>query len=188
MYDAIIFSFDGTLVDSRQHHIDAYLEAIKEYKNVESKTELKYYNIILKKHFDFGIEYVLKTFLYLGDIQIREIRKIKNQKINYEQIKLKTDIIEKFKDHKNLFIISNARNDTITNIMDANKKLITLFREIITPDLFYDIKKKPDPEMGLFLTRKYFLNPTNCVYIGDSDVDKMFAHNCEFNFKFVDYI
>ena len=57
-----------------------------------------------------------------------------------------------------------------------------LFKEIVTPDIFHFLKHKPDISMGNYLIKKYNLDISECIYVGDDNVDEEFAKNCGFGF------
>lgn len=43
--------------------------------------------------------------------------------------------------------------------------------------------RKPLPGMGAYWILKYKLDPKQCIMVGDTETDKIFADNCGFNFS-----
>lgn len=43
--------------------------------------------------------------------------------------------------------------------------------------------RKPMPGLGVVLTRDHALDPARCVFVGDRESDREFAHNCGFEFS-----
>lgn len=71
------------------------------------------------------------------------------------------------------FIITH-RNPTSTEILLKNHNMETLFVEWIAPHLGF--KRKPDPEMVIYLLEKYQLKSKECLMVGDRDLDLIPAH------------
>lgn len=46
--------------------------------------------------------------------------------------------------------------------------------------------RKPQPGLGVALTREYHLNPAECIFVGDMTSDHTFAKRCGFQFQWAD--
>ena len=102
-----------------------------------------------------------------------------------EPFKGLTDVLISFKESGyKLFIASNKPHYLLTGIIDAK----------FPNDLFEDWigqikgnKLKPDPQILEILIRKYNLDRTKCLYIGDSNIDVKTAINAKMDVCLVTY-
>lgn len=65
------------------------------------------------------------------------------------------------------FIVTNRSRTTFKYLESANA--LDLFKEVITVDMGFG--RKPDPTSVLHLMEKHSLNPEECAYVGDRDLD-----------------
>lgn len=175
-----IFDFDGTIVNSMEEHITCYEKAFKHISPYCCGSDLKK---ILRNNLSKGIEEVCRI-LEFDQSEIGYLKKMKD--LYFDMLKLKIELnlkaVQFILDDKveNKYIISNARKKTITDLLELHK-IDTHFKKILSREDFENCK--PHPEMGLSLIESEKLDPKDCVYFGDSDVDKEFSKNCGFHFK-----
>jgi len=163
---AIIFDFDGVIVDSKQMHLNAYNQALKSLKIKISKTQFEKY---------FGV---------LGSTMLKEIflkNKIKASPIKYREIKNEiyttmTNKIKLTKGIKNLLkslskyklCIASSTNIKGIKILVEKYNLNEYFKFIISNKS--TIKHKPSAEPYLLAAKKIKEQPKDCVVIEDSPV------------------
>ena len=186
MINNYIYDFDDTLVDSKKFHIEAYKKAIHQIDpKIQTQDDEEFYKIF-NTYIDYGIDYVMKNIFFVNDDTIKSIKLLKKDLLDIKSIKIKQSVFDKMIKDCHKYIISNASYSNIEKIFESNDiNEFAIFRDIMSPDLFFKMNNKPDPGMGIHLINKYHLIPSQCVYIGDSHVDKLFADNCGFEFQHV---
>lgn len=185
MFEAIIFDFDGTLLDSDKMIVVTFEQLYKIYKPniVPDKNKLLLFSgppikeSLLKEFPDANQKEALDNFLKLSEINY--IKYVKP----FPYVKEMLTLLKKF-NIKTALVTSKARQAT-----DFALKLTSLdglFDFIICADEVKNVK--PDPE-GVLLALNHLnvKNKDNVVYIGDSEYDYMTAENAKLKFGFVTF-
>lgn len=95
-------------------------------------------------------------------------------------------IVELLKNLQNkclLAVVSNKDHDLTTKLI--NKEFPGLFN--ISQGSYLDKPKKPDPYLINKILKDNNINPKDCLYVGDTDVDKESAMNASLPYLLVNY-
>ena len=167
MLKAIIFDYNGVLVDDLSVHEDAYLFAAKESGRSLSRATVSQY-------ISHSIE--RKRGFYFGDISDEEWEELLRAKTRrYFEIAAKKNLV--FPDVEAvlstlsgkylLALLSNTTRENFNGIFPAT--LSGYFRETLFAD---EVKKpKPSPEPLLEIMRRLGVTREECCYVGDSLLD-----------------
>ena len=179
MNKLIIFDLDGVIFDSKPNMNKAWHE-------VRNKFNLK---ISFKKYFNnIGVPFkdILKKLKIKKNL-FEEIKKVYNvtsvKKLNsvkvYPGVKTTINYLKK-KNYKLAILTSKDRVRTSILL----KKFNLNFKYIQCP-----IRNigKPNPKILHILNKKLNFKKKNIFYLGDTNVDYIFAKNCKINFIFSSY-
>ncbi len=165
--NAVIFDFDGVLIDSYNDHADAFLIAGKKFGlNFDKNKIFKSFGISAKEIVKSFYPNLKESFL---EKFVREKKKIYRKIVRERGIRLNhgaKDIL-RFLKKKNLKIAisSSASKKNILLALEKNK-IRNFFDAIIAAE---DTKKhKPNPDPLLKTAKKIKVDPKTCFYIGDS--------------------
>ena len=181
----IFFDLDGTILDT--------LEDLKNAVNYA----LNFYNYPIK-----DLEFVRKAIGNGTQVLIRRCTPddidetrytdvfncFKNYYLNhysdcthaYEGV---TELLKAIRGKCNLVVVSNKDNDLTQKLI--NKEFPELFD--IIQGSYLDKPKKPDPFLIDSIIEAHHLNKKECLYIGDTDVDKQSAVNAGLDYRLVSY-
>lgn len=180
---AILFDFDGTLVDSINVYKNIFLKLLKKYNIIiDEKRLISYFGIHPKNIFSK----ILSEHKNLRNYSLElynEFEELINKESFYNQISLFPKTINtlsflKFHDYE-LGIVSGSPTPVIETFLIKNK-IKHFFKAVIGADKFS--KDKPDPE-GLLLAKKIIGDNKEYFYVGDWYVDALAAKNA--NMKFI---
>ncbi len=167
-YKYFFFDFDGMLCDSYDHITTAFVNTIKQVRNI---------NINYQEAYDlFKINFE-EVFKYYKVLDYEE--KIFNsyyQDINYYP---KAQLYLPIKNLLKNIIASGGKNFIYTN---RGTTLYEYLKEFQISDLFTDIiinANKPDPKILLDMIDKHHLNKEECVVVGDRFLDVEGAYNAK---------
>lgn len=180
-YNTLIFDTDGTLLDSLRDIILAVNTALKKCGYDKEYSYKEGFALI-----GSGAHELAKRALSFANASEEEFSKFEryffdnyalNQGKTTEPFEGLTDLLLKFKEAGyRLFIASNKPHYLLTEIIDSK----------FPKDLFEDWigqipgnKIKPDPFILNVLIRKYGLDLSKCLYIGDSVIDVKTAINAK---------
>ena len=93
------------------------------------------------------------------------------------------DLLKSLKGKCNLAVVSNKDNDLTQKLI--NKEFLGLFD--IIQGSYLDKPKKPDPFLIDSIIKSHNLKKEECLYIGDTDVDKQSAINAGLDYRLVLY-
>lgn len=171
MLKAIIFDYNGVLVNDLKIHEDAYWRAGKELGMPVARETVR-------KYLSYSPEQ--KRKLYYGNISDETWEKIKRRMTRcYFDLAEKRDVI--FPDVEAvlmslsarymLALVSNTRRKYFTRIFP--RKLARLFRET----MFFDEIRipKPSPDPLLKMMERLGIGRDQCCYVGDSVLDVQMA-------------
>lgn len=186
-YDYLIFDLDDTLYPEIQY-LDGAYKSIANFiaKNTNISSE-KIYNYLTLQFSESGRHLLFDRLLSNFNINsaiLPEMLKIlrtfkpKKEILLYSKIyKILPALISK---SKYTFVVTNGnveqQKNKVKNInwKNLNENLIFIYANTLN--------KKPSPESFNFIKKKYFINPTKTIMVGDSYTDKEFAENCKINF------
>ncbi|GEM_PF-85321 len=178
---AIIFDFDGTLVESVDAYVDVFYSVFKKYGfNVEKKkimymlgyTYTKIIRDVVGENCD-KYEEIVKEYL----------KNVRNDEF-ISKIKIKRGVKEilRFLKEKGvlLFIISGSNKQIMKNVLEENR-ISSYFLEIISTkeDGF---KEKPEPDAINYIKEKYNLSCDEIIFVGDGVLDYKMASNAGIRF------
>jgi putative hydrolase of the HAD superfamily len=186
-YDYIILDLDDTLYPEIQYLDGAYKNIAKFIaKNTNISSEKIYNYLTLQfnikgRHLLFDrllTNFNINSAILPEMLKILRTFKPKNKILLYSEIyKILPALISK---SKYTFVVTNGnveqQKNKVKNInwRNLNKSLIFIYAN--------RFNKKPSPDSFNFIKKKYFINPTKTIMIGDSNTDKDFAENCNINF------
>ena len=168
-FKALIFDFDGVIVNSEQRRLETYKTLFKSFFNKQIEFEKK--NLIGKPEKDNLIylleKYNINEFKFDELINIRKELLIKEAKKGFEFFNLTLDLIN-FLNKKSVpyLICSNSDKDYIINAIEKNKLISPV--DIITPNK--EIKPKPYPDMFFKALDLMDLSKKEVLIIEDSPV------------------
>lgn len=94
-----------------------------------------------------------------------------------------SELLNKLKDKASLAVVSNKDNDLTNKII--NKEFPNCFG--IIQGSYLDHPKKPDPYLIDKIIKENNINKEDCLYIGDTNVDKESATNASLPYLLVNY-
>ncbi len=165
MIKAVLFDFDGTLLDNMQIHFDSFVKAINGKANIEPidlflKEGGKAYNITME---------LLKD-LNLDEVEMKGLlnRKRKIYEENGKDLRMRPDALRLIKKLRKLNYRIGLVTGSVREYMDLHfsVKDYALFDHLITDN---ETKKyKPDPEPYLKCAEGLGVKPEECVAIDNA--------------------
>ena len=177
MKKCIVFDVDRTIVDSYMPELLSLQEA------VENVTKKKISEDDINKLTSLPTVEFFK-FLQLSEKEIVLINK--EWEVTFSKYKTKCfpGIKEIIKDlYNNGFIISIITSRTTEEFHELDEELndiMNCFNGIVTSDIIKN--PKPNKESIEYLCNKLGLIPEEIIYVGDSEIDKIFSSNCNLDF------
>jgi phosphoglycolate phosphatase len=179
MVYAVIFDLDGTLADTMDDLGTAINNMLEKLGyNTRTKGELiRFINNGARNFVRLSLPEELRDNDFLVDSALTtyedEYSKCyKNKTEAYDGI---AEALEGLRDRKlKLGVLSNKQDTFVRSLTEKlfDKKLFKF-----TLGNRYDIPKKPDPQGALLVAKTLGAKPSNCIFVGDSDVDVKTAHN-----------
>ena len=181
----VIFDLDGTILDTLVDLKNAVNHALNFYNYPEK--DLEY----VRKAIGNGTQVLIKrcTPCTIKEEEYKAVFKLfKEYYLShyadytrpYEGIK---DLLESLKGKCHIAVVSNKDNDLTQNLI--NKEFPGLFD--IIQGSYLDRPKKPDPYLIDKILDENDINKDECLYIGDTNVDKESALNARLDFRLVSY-
>lgn len=163
---AVLFDYDGVLVDSLQAHIDIY-------RDISREMQLRLDpNIFTGDFFEMDWRKTLRSIGVSDDERTRRAETIYRQNIHmlrkdiqvFDGIK---EIIPRLSKKYRLAVVSNSVHKTIKKKLE--EECIAGYFEIIMGP--FDGYAKPSPEPLLECLRRMNIRPQDAAYVGDMDGD-----------------
>jgi HAD superfamily hydrolase (TIGR01549 family) len=187
MIKAIIFDYNGTLVNDIKLQAKAYVEIAKKHNIKMTMRE-----VLDRKTFGRG-SYGIWNYLLKGKCFFEPIKKLAEEKIKYyirlakkqrkKLIPKNLDkLLDKLKEKKiKTAILSHSDLRQIKKILP--KKILKKIDFILAEEeIIKKIKAyKPNPKPLLFVARKLKVKPKECIYVGDMEMDLIAARNAKMN-------
>ncbi|SKA78003.1 haloacid dehalogenase superfamily, subfamily IA, variant 3 with third motif having DD or ED/haloacid dehalogenase superfamily, subfamily IA, variant 1 with third motif having Dx(3-4)D or Dx(3-4)E [Clostridium sp. USBA 49] len=187
IFTDVIWDFDGTLFDTYPSMVSAFKRALKDY-GIDEKEEniLQYMKISqseARKHYMsiYGLDekFVEKFNAYEKSTSPESVKPFPYAKEICEYIKNRG---------KRNFILTHRGNSTLKYLKAYGME--NYFEEIITKHSGF--KRKPDPEGYIYLLKKYNIDKSNALIVGDRDFEILAgkAANikvCLYNTNNIDY-
>lgn len=171
MFQAIIFDYNGVLINDLEVHEDAYLMAAKEMGFPLTRE-------IARKY--ISATALQKRKLYFGDISDDTWDRLFLLKTEYyfNLVERKSPLFPEVRDVLHILsrryllgLISNTPRAYFERVFPRD--LARLFQEMTFGDEMRD--PKPDPGALLGMMRRLYVSPDRCCYVGDSISDVLMA-------------
>ncbi len=177
MKKCIVFDVDRTIVNSYMPELLSLHEAI------ENVTGKKINDEQMKKLTSLTTSDFFK-FLNLSDEEVALVNKEWENTFGKYKTECFPGIKKIIKDlFERGFTIGIITSRTMEEFHELDTELMDIlhcFKAIITSDLIQ--KPKPNSESMDLLVNKIQINSNEIIYIGDSEVDKIFSQNCNVDF------
>lgn len=181
----LIFDLDGTILDTLQDLKNAVNHGLNFYNLPEKDLEF------VRKAIGNGTTVLIKrcTPSSLNDDErLKVFNVFKTYYLEhyadytkpYPGIK---ELLEKLHDKVRLAVVSNKDNDLTNKII--KKEFANLFD--IVQGSYLDHPKKPDPYLINKIIKENNINKEDCLYIGDTNIDKESATNAGLPYLLVNY-
>ena len=181
----LIFDLDGTILDTLQDLKNAVNQALNFYNLPEKDLEF------VRKAIGNGTTVLIQRCTpscLSGEERNKVFNTFKSYYLEhyvdctkpYEGIK---EMLTKLKGKVTLAVVSNKDNDLTNKII--NKEYPGLFD--IIQGSYLDHPKKPDPYLINKIIKENNIDRDNCLYIGDTNVDKESATNVGLPYLLVNY-
>ena len=180
--EAVIFDCDGVMFESRQANLDYYNRILAEFGYPLVSVEQK--DRALLCHTASSPEVLtnllresdlLSALNFAATLDYREFIPQMEPELNLH------DLLESLSGNYPLAIATN-RGKSILSILD-HFNLQEFFAVVVTS---HDVERpKPAPDMLFLAAEKLNIKPENCLFIGDSELDKLAA--AEANVQFAGY-
>ncbi len=170
---AVLWDLDGTLIDTADLHVYAFIEALKKIGYNANEEHAKAFRQRLGKRF---VDIIKEIFPNMSDGEIEELKRIRR-----EIVFSRVDLIKPLPPSRLLPIVSSvcptglitSSNRQFTETILDHFKWRSYFNVVITGD---DVKHgKPNPEPVLLALKK--LGVSHGVLIGDTEYDRLCAAN-----------
>lgn len=181
----VFFDLDGTILDTLEDLKNAVNHALNFYNYPLKDLEF------VRKAIGNGTQVLIKRCTPSGISESRYVKVFncfKNYYLNHysdcthEYVGVK-ELLKALKGKCNLVVVSNKDNDLTQKLI--HKEFPGLFDVI--QGSYMDRPKKPDPYLINSIIESCKLNKNECLYIGDTDVDKQSAINAGLDYRLVSY-
>ena len=181
----VIFDLDGTILDTLEDLKNAVNHALNFYNCPKKDLEF------VRKAIGNGTQVLMERcsgFSRTDEIYPKLFKEFKDYYLShyddytrpYANIK---DLLEALKGNCFIAVVSNKDNDLTQKLI--NKEFPGLFDAI--QGSYFDKPKKPDPYLINKILEENHLNKEDCLYIGDTNVDKESADNVGIKYQLVSY-
>lgn len=176
MIKAIIFDWNGTLINDIRFHVKTYAQAFREAGAKNKDLEeffAKYLGNISKSVFEkvayekTGIRFSDKMMKRKTELYLEIVKSMKDS-IFFPGI---MDALNRLKGRYRMAIVSGSDEYQITSVLPEN--LRKMFAAIVADE--GKIKPKPEPDMLLLAAERMEVKPSECVYVGDAEYDMIAA-------------
>lgn len=181
----VIFDLDGTILDTLEDLKNAVNHALNFYNYPEKDLEF------VRKAIGNGTQVLIKrcTPCTISEDEYKAVFKSFKEYYlahyadftrPYAGIK---DLLKALKGKCHIAVVSNKDNDLTQNLI--NKEFPGLFD--IVQGSYFDRPKKPDPYLIDKILDENNIDKKDCLYIGDTNVDKESALNAKLDYRLVSY-
>lgn len=176
MIKAILFDFDGVLIDSRKATVEYFQETLRHFgypvpkeEDFESLLGLKTIDITKKLLPGIPEKKILPVFEYSKKMSLKVVPKI----TLFPSAK---ETLEKLHSEYQIALVTSRGKRTV-EILFERYQLAPYFEVVIDRE---DVKKhKPDPEGVNTALKRLNVSPDESIYIGDSKEDVEVARNAK---------
>lgn len=162
---AVIFDFDGLLINSDILIFDATKKYLVDFKINLNKADFR--EIFGLSGLDFAKAIVEK---YALDVTVQEALDKLISLIDYSSVKLKPfaeELVRSLRGKYKIYVATNSSKESFKRKSKNISGILREFDDIITID---NIKPKPDPEIYLKVAQKYNFQPSECCVLEDSEI------------------
>ena len=181
----VIFDLDGTILDTLQDLTNAVNHGLKTYNLAEMGIDF------VRKAIGNGTQVLIRRCIF-DNLTENEIQAVFNSFKSYylEHYDDYTkpypgikELLTELKGKCKIAVVSNKDDDLVNKLI--NKEFPGLFD--IIQGSYFDKPKKPDPYLINKIVKENNLNKEECLYIGDTNVDKESADNAGIKYHLVSY-
>ncbi len=177
MKKAIIWDFDGTLIDSYGLIVESLYKVTSTYSNKYTKEEIHRFSI------DKSVREFIELFVKEHNTTFETVHSAykDNVIVGEKDIKLIPNAKETLVALKSLGVenyIYTHKGKTAHDVL-KNLEIEEYFTEVLTGDM--GIARKPHPEAIEYLIDKYDLDKDNTYYVGDRSLDIDCGNNADIN-------
>lgn len=180
MKKILIFDLDGVLINSET-------SMFLSWNAVRTEFNLKQSFNLYKKYIGLEFQELIKNLKINKNQKKIEISYRKNALLNQNKIKLYPRVVKTLKSlsKKNDLAIYTSKDKLRAD--KIVKKFFNNIKFIFVQSPKKNYKSKPDPVLLLSVIKKKKLDLKNCIYIGDTLIDKKLASNSKINFIYASY-
>lgn len=185
-YDAVLFDFDGTLVNTLEDLTNSVNYTLKSY-GFESKSAEE-----IRSYLGDGADTLIKRALPQGIDDATTAKALDTYMTHYlehcmDNIAIYPDIEETIKKlrYEGILVGIASNKPEVSLKKLCNKYFSADFDCIIGQSR--GIAKKPEPDMVNKIMRYFSIKPEKIVYVGDSEHDVLTAKNCGIDFIGVEW-
>ena len=181
----IIFDLDGTILDTLKDLKNAVNHSLNFYNLPEKDLEFvrkaigNGTQVLIKRCTPNNLEEAKRTLVF---------NRFKDYYLNHFNDYTKPyqgthEMLQQLKGKCLLAVVSNKDHDLTTKLI--NKVFPGLFD--IVQGSYFDKPKKPNPFLINKIIKDNNIDKKDCLYIGDTDVDKESANNADISYRLVNY-
>ena len=177
MIKCIIFDLDGTLINTLNDLAITTNEILKEYgyKEISINKCRSFIGNGIRKLLERSIDYVGGNIELLDEIMEKFLIEYNNKCLRFASVYSGINELLNLLKEKNYLLFVNTNKMHNIALKMINNMLPNIFNDIYGDSSNYP--RKPDPYIVNKIKKDYHLNNDEIIYIGDSNVDVLTAHN-----------
>lgn len=172
-FKAIVFDFNGVLVDDLLIHVVAYVRVLKAHGVKVSEDDV--WRLIHRPAIEKISAFLPSNRRHEADAVLNEKTALYQQLVQEENplVPGALEVIDRLSKSRRLAIVSNTTRRQLETVLDENAR--KKFELILTYEDFD--KPKPAPDALFYTMEKLGVTPRETAYVGDAESDMAFAKN-----------